>query len=173
MTKSPSKGFAMLLEAAKAAGLDASPTGKSIVDRAERDELALVARDDPVMAAAMRKAREPLSAFLTLARKPRRGMQGFSVKVALRACDGAEYFWIHPFTREGDSFSGHLNSTPRFVHDVQRGDRITFTEHEIVDWMYMEAGKMHGNYTARAILKSASPEEREEFQRRFGLDYDF
>jgi hypothetical protein len=32
---------------------------------------------------------------------------------------------------------------------------------------------MKGNYSARAILKSAPPLGRKAFKRRFGLDFDF
>jgi hypothetical protein len=32
---------------------------------------------------------------------------------------------------------------------------------------------MKGNYSARAILKSAPPQGRKAFKRRFGLDFDF
>ena len=35
----------------------------------------------------------------------------------------------------------------------------------------MDAGRMRGNYSAHAILKSARPKDREAFKRRFGLDY--
>jgi hypothetical protein len=59
------------------------------------------------------------------------------------------------------------NATPNV------GDTVTFTEPEIVDWMYMDGGRMLGNYSARAMLKSALPQDREAFRRRFGLDFDF
>jgi hypothetical protein len=36
--------------------------------------------------------------------------------------------------------------------------------------MYMDAGRMRGNYSAHAILRSARPDDREAFRRRFGLD---
>jgi hypothetical protein len=32
----------------------------------------------------------------------------------------------------------------------------------------MDAGTMKGNYSAQAILKSALPQDREAFKRRFG-----
>jgi uncharacterized protein YegJ (DUF2314 family) len=169
-----SKGYAMIVGAAEAAGLTARPpAGQSILDKAERDELEIVAHDDPVMAAAMRRARATLPEFLTLAEHPRRSMEGFAVKVAIREGDDAEYFWIHPFECDAGQFSGHLNNTPRSVRHARMGDKITFTENEIVDWMYMDGEKMKGNYTARALLKNASREEREAFQKRFGLDGDF
>ena len=55
--------------------------------------------------------------------------------------------------------------------NLKVGDTVSFVKNEIVDWMYMDAGRMRGNYSAHAILKSARPEDREAFKRRFGLDY--
>jgi uncharacterized protein YegJ (DUF2314 family) len=100
-------------------------------------------------------------------------MDGFAVKVAIREGDNAEYFWITPFTDKDGAFSGAINNTPREVHSVKLGQTITFGKSEIVDWMYMDGDKMKGNYTACALLKSASKQEVEEFKKRFGLDCDF
>jgi uncharacterized protein YegJ (DUF2314 family) len=56
---------------------------------------------------------------------------------------------------------------------LKRGDTVSFVRNEIVDWMYMDEGAMKGNFSARAILKSAKPRDRQAFMRRFGLDLDF
>jgi len=68
-------------------------------------------------------------------------------------------------------FIGQINNTPRSAVNLKMGDTVSFVKNEIVDWMYMDAGRMGGNYSAHAILKSARPEDREAFKRRFGLDY--
>jgi uncharacterized protein YegJ (DUF2314 family) len=149
------------------------PSGKSILDKAERDELAIIPSGDPLMAAAMRKARATRAEFLALAGNPGPTMEGFAVKVAIREGCDAEYFWIHPFQQRSGRFSGHLSNTPRSLARVKAGDAITFSENEIVDWTYMDGGKMKGNYTARALLKNASRQEQEDFKKRFGLDIDF
>ncbi len=164
----------MILDAAAAASRRARPfTGQSLVGKAERDELAYVAEGDPAMAAAMREARSTLPEFLTLAKYPRRGMEGFSVKVAIHEGCEVEHFWIHPFDHIGRRFHGRLNNTPRAVGNVKRGDNISLTEIEIVDRMYLDNGAMKGNYSARAMLKSAPREEQDGFKIRFGLDFDF
>jgi uncharacterized protein YegJ (DUF2314 family) len=99
-------------------------------------------------------------------------MDGFAVKVAIREGNQAEYFWITPFTVKDGAFSGEINNQPRLVHSVKLGQTITFDKSEIVDWMYLDDNKMKGNYTACALLKSASKREVEEFKKRFGLDCD-
>jgi uncharacterized protein YegJ (DUF2314 family) len=167
-------GYAVLLSAAVAAGFTAVPAAaQSITQKAERDELAVVAKSDPVMAAAMAKARKTLPDFLGVAAAPKPGMEGFAVKVAIREGKDAEYFWIAPFTDTNGEFSGAINNTPREVHGVKLGQTITFHQSEIVDWMYMDGQAMKGNYTACALLKSASKDEVEQFKKRFGLNCDF
>jgi uncharacterized protein YegJ (DUF2314 family) len=169
-----STGYAVLLGAAVAAGLSPQPAAaQTITQKAERDELAIVAKSDPMMAAAMSKARKTLPDFLSVAAAPKPGMEGFAVKVAIREGDKAEYFWITPFTSKDDEYSGAINNTPRAVRSVKLGQTITFHQSDIVDWMYMDGQAMKGNYTACALLKSASKQEQDEFKKRFGLDCDF
>ena len=148
-------------------------SAQTITQKAERDEVAIVAKNDPVMAAAMRKARDTLADFLVIAAAPKPGMTNFAVKVAIHQGNDAEYFWIDPFTDENGRFSGRINNKPDLIRSVKLGQTITFERSEIVDWMYLDGDKMKGNYTACALLKSASRQEAEEFKKRFGLDCDF
>ncbi len=171
-----STGYAMLVAAVvTAAGLVSTPAaGQSPTAKAERDELAFVANSDPVMAAPMRQAQATLADFLALSAAPKPNMEGFAVKVAIPvSAHDAEYFWITPFTNTNGQFSGAINNTPRLAKTVKLGQIITFSEAEIVDWMYMDGHVMKGNYTACALLKSASKREIEEFKERIGLDCAF
>jgi uncharacterized protein YegJ (DUF2314 family) len=147
---------------------------QTITQKAERDEVARVAKNDPTMAAAMRKARATLPDFLTLAAAPKPNMDGFAVKIPIRdhPDDDAEYFWIDPFTNDNGHFSGRINNRPESVHSVKLGQTIKFEQSDIVDWMYMDGSTMKGNYTACALLKSVPRAEVEEFKKRFGLVCD-
>jgi uncharacterized protein YegJ (DUF2314 family) len=168
------KGYAQILGAARAAASSARHTAvNSIVRKAERDEIVFLPLNDATMSAALRSARETLPGFLALAKHPGPTMEGFAVKIALLARDGPEYFWIHPFAHVDERFIGQINNTPRSVVNLKMGETVTFTEDEIMDWMYVDAGTMRGNYSAQAILKSALPQDRKAFKRRFGLDFDF
>jgi uncharacterized protein YegJ (DUF2314 family) len=146
---------------------------QTILQKAERDEIAIVANDDPTMAAAFRQARATLNDFLTIAAAPKPNMENFAVKVAVHDGDNNEYFWIDPFTNDNGRFSGRINNKPEMVHAVRMGQLISFSRDEIVDWMYMDGGKMKGNYTACALLKSAPKDEAEAFKERFGLRCEF
>jgi uncharacterized protein YegJ (DUF2314 family) len=147
-------------------------SAQSITEKAERDEVALVSKNDPAMAAAMTKARATLPDFLKLAAAPPAKTEAFAVKVAIREGAHAEYFWILPFEPKGDAFTGKLNNAPRLVRNTKMGDALNFSKAEIVDWMYIDNGVMKGNHTACAVMKKATQKDRDAFKKRFGLDCD-
>lgn len=143
---------------------------QTALEKAARDELFVIPQRDPDMAAAMRKARARLPEFFALSRSPKPSMKDFSVKVGVRAGNGHEFFWIKPFERKGQRFSGRLNNTPRVVTHLKAGDTISFTEKDIVDWTYVDDGKMKGNFTACPLLKREPKEQAQAFIRQYGLD---
>ena len=160
------KGFAEILDAARRAGLTPSETAK-------QGSLLYLALNDPLISAAVQSARDSLPRFLALARRPGPAMERFAVKIALLGDGGPEYLWISPFAHVGDRFIGQVNSTTSTFARLEKGNSITFGRHDIVDWMYVDAGVMRGNHSARAILKAALPRDRAAFKRRFGLEFDF
>jgi uncharacterized protein YegJ (DUF2314 family) len=168
-------GYALLFGAVVAADMiyKRATDADTVTESAKRDELAVVERGDPVMAAAISKAKATLPDFLTLAEAPKPNMERFAVKVAIHDADKVEYFWIDPFAEDNGQFSGRINNMPRRVQTVKMGQTIAFDRQDIVDWMYKDNGRMKGNYTACAILKSAPKDDVEAFQKEFGLVCDF
>jgi uncharacterized protein YegJ (DUF2314 family) len=163
----------ILLIAAIVAGAGVSgtkATAETVSERIKRDGVAMVEREDPDMAAAIRKARETLPEFLALVRAPRSTITSYAVKIAVAEGDEREFFWISPFRERNRQFTGQINNTPRLVKTVKNGQTITFAEHEIVDWLYREDGRMHGNYTACAILKREPRDQADAVIKQFGLN---
>src|SRR5262245_55403953 len=100
-------------------------------------------------------------------------MTSFSVKIALLANNGVEFFWIHPFAHVDEPIHRTNQQYPALGHDVETGryglvrkkrDRRL----DVHGW-----GRNEGKLFRRAILKSAKPKDRQAFMRRFGLDLDF
>jgi len=149
-----------------------TPRSETITEKASRDGIVNVAKSDPDMAAAMRRARATLPEFLALADAPRPGMSGFSVKVAVHEGDRTEYFWIFPFARKEAGFSGTLNNRPRIVRNVQFGQSLSFAESDIVDWLYQDGDKMKGSFTTCAILKHEPRREADALMKQYGLECD-
>src|SRR5690606_9759580 len=102
-------------------------------------------------------------------RNPPPGHTDFSVKVGIAEGENTEYFWVSPFQEQSAYFVGTLNNEPRMVTSVKLGQEISFLKDQIVDWIYHHDGKMVGNFTACAMLKTGPESDRKEFERRFGL----
>ena len=147
-------------------------TAETVQERIGRDGVVMVEPDDAEMEAAFRKARETLPAFLALARKPRRTTTDFAVKVAISDDVQDEYFWISRFKEHDGKFFGRLDNTPQLIKTVKFGQTITFAERDIVDWLYMDNGRMQGNFTLCVLLKREPPDEASAFRKQFGLTCD-
>jgi uncharacterized protein YegJ (DUF2314 family) len=151
----------------------AAASAQTPMQRIERDELAFIADEHPDMVEAMRRARATLKDFLALARAPRANTRAYAVKVAIREGRQTEYFWISDFDNKDGTFSGRIDNTPRLVKRVREDEIISFAENDIVDWMYVENGKVRGNYTTCAVLKQEKKRDADAVKKRIGLTCDF
>jgi len=144
---------------------------QTLQDKINRDQTLENLEGDPDMAAAMRQARAGLPGFLALANAPRPSTSVFAVKVGIRADQKhVEYFWITPFTRANGRFSGRIDNEPELAKSVKLGETITFGEDEIVDWLYVDNGRMKGNYTACVLFRRQPREEAEAVIAKYRMD---
>lgn len=140
-----------------------------VIEKAEKDEVFLVEKDNPDMLQAYKKARSSLHTFLAKYEEST-AKDAFFIKVKITENDNTEYFWLNPITIKGDnSFVGSLSNEPQLVTNVVYGESISFSKADIYDWMYYENNKMYGNFTACALLKKESKEQREAFMQAYGL----
>lgn len=144
------------------------PPRTTLLQRIADDQIALMPDSDPDLMQAIRKARETLPAFLSKARAAAPHREFFSVKVAISENGVKEYFWISPFRQDGEGFRGRINNTPRLVKKVKDGDEIAFHESQIVDWLYMEHGRMQGNFTLWALIRDEPAKEKAALKERYG-----
>lgn len=154
------------------AALATQATGQTILEKAKRDQTARVATNDPDMAAAFRKARASLKEFLALVRSPRPSITNYAVKIGIPYRGGTEYFWISRFVQKDGVIIGRIDNTPRSVTSIREGERISFEEGDVVDWLYRENGKMIGNFTACALIKKEPPQQAAAFKKEYGLTCD-
>jgi uncharacterized protein YegJ (DUF2314 family) len=157
------KGFALILDAARAAEQSAPFSNNTgFVEICEYDALVTLALNDPLMMKAIHNARETLPQFLALAKHPTPTMDGFSVEIAILGKTGVEFADVR------HRFVGQIKDAPQSIVNLKMGDTVAFAKDEIIDWMYLDAGCMKGNYSGRAIVRSAQPKDR---KRRPGLDF--
>lgn len=107
------------------------------------------------LAAAVTKARETLPEFWAMYEKPEAGVSDFAVKLAVMAPKSRmkEYIWITNLKREAEGkITGEINTSPGHVKAVKLGQKLTFEEADIADWMFTRNGKIVGNWTLRPMM---------------------
>lgn len=147
---------------------------QNLIERVRRDEIAYMTSEEPAMRRAFEQARASLDTFLTKSKAPASGTDGHALKVAISDGKNTEYFWVVDFASDGDQFTGVLNNEPRLVKKHKYGEKIAFRRDQIADWTYMDTAnrRMHGNYTACALLTKEPPAQAAEFKRQYGLRCD-
>ncbi len=144
---------------------------QSVLEKAKKDQIVNVAKEDPAMLAAFAKAKASLDDFLKKAQNPAPNTGNYFIKVGVTDGPDIEYFWIGEFEQDNNKFTGVINNQPRIVENVEAGDDYTFTKDEIVDWMYIDAKakRMHGNFTLCAILSHEPAQQAAATMKQYGL----
>ncbi|MBY3177590.1 DUF2314 domain-containing protein [Rhizobium leguminosarum] len=143
-----------------------------------------IAPGDPAMAKAHEKSKRELDDFLEKLRNPPPGTENYSIKlgftdkaegVALTIDDvtpNVEYMWVYQIKASGDDFTALLGDTPEYIHNIKHDDRVEFKKSDIFDWLYIENGKMKGNYTVCPLLLAGPKEQLEQYREILGIACD-
>lgn len=124
------------------------------------------ATDDPEMIAAINAARETLDNVLE--RKATGGIpaEALSLKVAIpKEGGGDERIYVNGIVQiDETTFEGLLANDPSALPDMKMGDRYRFTHDQIVDWLFVANGEMHGSYTLRVMLPKLPKAQADQFR---------
>ena len=154
-----------------AGGAPGAPSAaETLSQKAEADKTVKVATGDPAMAAAFDRARTTLPSFFDTLAHPAPTMENFAVKVGLPAPQGTEYVWLSSPSLQDGQIHGTINNEREYATDYHEGQRVQLPEKFIVDWMYVDAGRMKGNFTACAIASKLSQKERRQFEQEYRID---
>jgi uncharacterized protein YegJ (DUF2314 family) len=133
------------------------------VERSGQPAVRYVSDDDPMMAAAIEKARSTADRFIAANAAPTANQADFAVKVPVRDGEHVEHMWMIAVRHENGRLFGTINNEPLDVTTVQLGDQFQIAKNEISDWMYVDDGKLVGGYTLRALRDEMTEEDRREF----------
>lgn len=112
--------------------------------------------------AAITKARSEVDSFVEQLSSG--SGEKFGVKSLVEDGDKSEHVWLTDIVYSDDKFEGVIADEPEFVKNVEVGKKWTVSKTEISDWQFIREGKLHGNYTKRASLKSMPQEEADQFR---------
>ncbi|MBE1506599.1 YegJ family protein [Rhizobium viscosum] len=144
----------------------------------------IIPRGDPAMARAHEKSEKGLDAFLEKLSNPPPGTENYNIKLGFadkgkdvaittdQMAQGVEFMWVYQIEASGDHFTALLGDTPEYVHNIKPGDRVEFEKSDIFDWLYVENGKVKGNYTVCPLLLAGPKEQLEEYRLNYGIVCD-
>lgn len=127
-----------------------------------KDDVIMVADDDPKMLAAIDKARSTADTFIAALNAPMPSQAEFAVKLGVKDGEKVEHMWLSPVRFEGGKFHGVINNDAELVRTVKLGDTVTAEKSEISDWMYVQDGRLVGGYTIRVLRDQMGESERKE-----------
>ena len=146
-------GFALVLAAAAAFVTPVSA------------EVQFVPTSDPVMNAAIEKAKATLPVFFARLAKPQPGDDGFAVKIYYQTSKGdGEHIWANRVERKADMVTATINNEPRDIAGLKIGQRVTVPLGQLTDWMYTREGKIHGGQTIRAIIPALPKAQADQYR---------
>ncbi|RWX13763.1 DUF2314 domain-containing protein [Rhizobium hidalgonense] len=155
------------------------PTEFALAD--DNPNVQMIAPGDPAMAKAHEKSKRQLDGFLEKLRSPPPGTENYSIKlgftdkaegVALttdQMAPNVEFMWVYQIEASGDHFTALLGDTPEYIHNIKLDARVEFEKSDIFDWMYIENGKVKGNYTACPLLLAGPKEQLEQYREIYGI----
>ncbi len=125
----------------------APPREGEAVGRPGEPWVLLADPNDEELQRATERARASLDDFLAALRSPRTGQSHFLVKAAI----GGEAMWVGTLRWDGESFNGTLSNEPFAAAGPRAGAKVTVARDAVLDWMYIEQGKLRGGYTIRVL----------------------
>ncbi len=122
------------------------------------------ARVDPIMNAAIEKARSSLPVFWSKFTDHTAEEDSFSLKIAISEGEETEHFWCGEIEGNATKASCKISNEPQVVHSVSEGQRIEVDPQLISDWMYMLNGRIKGGETIRVIIPTLSKDEADYYR---------
>ncbi|MEM8944237.1 MAG: DUF2314 domain-containing protein [Planctomycetota bacterium] len=121
--------------------------------------------DEAEMAAATSRAIDEVDLFIADLKSGR--SENYAVKVPIDDSGETEHFWLVDVVFSNNKFTGKIDNEPGIVTNVRMGQKLSVGKTEISDWMYIQGGKMFGNYTMRPLLPSMPKDEADRFRAMF------
>lgn len=82
-----------------------------------------------------------------------------------------EHMWINDVAFDGQTLSGVLINSPKWLQSVSAGDHVSAPLEQLEDWIYVCDGKAYGAFTVQAIRLGMSASERREHDEAWEVDF--
>ena len=125
-----------------------------------------VDENDQQMDRATVRARKHVNRFIAALQSPKPNQRDFQVKKLFVRDGKAEHIWLADVKFTGNRFVGVVDNRPSYVPGLKIGDRASVNPDEVIDWSYVEDGRLVGGYTIRVLYSELTPAERTDFEKK-------
>ncbi len=124
------------------------------------------------MEKAMDMAVETLDKFNAVLKAPKKTQDQFAVKFIVEVKDEAELLWLTEVKFDKGVYTGKLANQPAIATTLKKDQVLQVKEDDVIDWMYVDDGKLQGGYTIRAQRKFIQATERKKFDDQFKFKFE-
>jgi uncharacterized protein YegJ (DUF2314 family) len=124
-------------------------------------------KSDDEFSRAAAEARRTLPAFRTLLKRPMKEAMPL-VKKRFENGRNAVYLWSLIVKVEPDGFITETFEAPQAFPELKAGTQLFIKNADVVDWMLIDNGTMHGGYTSRLQRSRLPEDQRENFDNYVG-----
>jgi uncharacterized protein YegJ (DUF2314 family) len=128
---------------------------------ARREVLVPVRQDDGELADAIRAAKRSVGEFFAAFENPTPTQSGFQMKVAFEDRGDVEHIWLMNLDLGNELATGVVSNEPRLASLSYR-QRIWFDRKRVIDWMYLEDGRMVGGFTTKVMMQGLARRRRDD-----------
>lgn len=82
-----------------------------------------------------------------------------------------EHMWLTEVEFDGKQIQGTLINSPHTLKSIEQGDRVTVTNKQLFDWMYVIAGNVYGGFTVDLLRSRMGKGERRQHDKAWGFDF--
>ena len=125
-----------------------------------------VDENDEQMDRATVRARKHVDRFIAALQNPQPNQRDFQVKKLFVKDGKAEHIWLADVKFNGNRFVGAVDNRPMFIKGLKIGERESVNPDEVIDWSFVEDGRLVGGYTIRVLYSELSPAEKADFEKR-------
>ncbi len=128
---------------------------------------------DPQMDEAIAKARDSMTNFLAALHSPRTNQYGFSISARFesKAKRIQEDIWVTNLRYNNSNALDGIVALDKTEVGLAFKQPVTIAVSNVVDWMYVEDGRVVGAFTGRLLRSRMSERERQQYDA--GLNYRF
>lgn len=124
---------------------------------------------DPAFQQTVRDAQASLPDFRRLLRSEHAGQWYSCIKTRVSAGEERAFIWLSVVGVLPSGFVAGVFEIPKEFDGIRVGDEIQVAEKDVMDWMVIGDGELHGGFSLRYQRSKLPPEERGGFDEHMGV----